>query len=162
MFFNSQILGEAYIAAAQPQNQPPPPPPPAAPSNPVFSTVDQAAAAAARADQALQKKTGAEYASSVFTVGPAYSYTNPVTQGQKTTVDPNNTTGVPQTKTVDLRKAPIPPGTQLVAESHSHQKNVGFSGEDIQRVSRHDDPRLWTSSLSGHVCWTTKRQRHQI
>ena len=46
-------------------------------------------------NQQKQKQTGAENASSIYTIGPAYTYTNAVSQGQRETVDPNNTTGVP-------------------------------------------------------------------
>ena len=118
-----------------PPPPPPPPPPPAipAPVNPVYPTADKALVAAARVDQQKQQQTGAEHASSAYTIGPAYTYTNPVTQGQRTQVDPNNTTGVPTIHVVDLSKAPIPPGTQLVGEAHSHPDEIGFSGRDIQR-----------------------------
>lgn len=104
-------------------------------ANPTFTNVDKAAASSARADQALQKKNGGEYGSLVYSAdGKTFTYTTPVTQGQKTTVDPFNTTGVPQPKTADLGKAPIPPGTQLYAETHSHPEVSGFSGEDVQRA----------------------------
>jgi len=94
---------------------PPPPKPPVIPPapfskpNPVFKTVDQAGAAAARVDQKAQQQKDGENASSVFTVGKAgYTYTDPVTQGQRTTVEPNNTTGTPSSKTVDLGAGPNP------------------------------------------------------
>ena len=117
---------------------PPPPPAPPAPTNPVYSTPDAAAVAASRADAQRTQQTGAEYASSVHTIGPGYTFTAPVTQGQPDTVDPNNTTGVPLAKPVDFRLAPIPPGTQLVGEAHSHPIEFpaaegNFSGQDIQR-----------------------------
>jgi hypothetical protein len=85
------------------------------------------------------QQAGSEYASSAYTIGAGYTYTDAVTQGQSDTVDPNNTTGVPMTKPVDFRKAPIPPGTQLVGESHSHPNEFpaaegNFSGLDIQRA----------------------------
>lgn len=96
--------------------------------------MDKAAAASARADQAGQKKTGGEYGSLVYSAdGKTFKYTTPVTQGQRTTVDPFNTTGNPQA-TTDLGKAPIPAGTQLYAETHSHPDVSGFSGEDVQRA----------------------------
>jgi hypothetical protein len=95
--------------------------------------VDKAAAASARADQKLQQKNGGEYGSLVYSAdGKTITYTTPVTQSERTMVDPFNTTGAPS-KTVDLANAPIPPGTQLYAETHSHPDNVGFSGEDVQR-----------------------------
>jgi hypothetical protein len=104
-------------------------------ANPTYKTVDKAAAASARADQKLQKKNGGEYGSLVYSAdGKTFTYTTPVTQGQKTTVDPFNTTGVPQSKPVDLGNAPIPAGTQLYAETHSHPEVSGFSGEDVQRA----------------------------
>lgn len=114
------------------------PPPPPAPKNPVYPTPDQAAVAAARMNQQKQQQTGAEHASSVYTIGPAYTYTGAVTQGQSRSVDPNNTTGTPMTRPVDLAKAPIPLGTQLVGETHSHPSELpvaegNFSGADIQR-----------------------------
>ena len=112
---------------------PPPPPPPPAPRNPVYPTPDQAGIAAARLNQQKQQQTGSEHASSVHTVGPAYTYTDPVTQGQATTVDPNNTTGQRKTKPVDLGQPPIPGGTQLVGESHSHPTESNFSFFDVQR-----------------------------
>ncbi len=94
---------------------PPPPKPPVIPPapfskpNPVFKTVDQAGAAAARVDQKAQQQKDGENASSVFTVGKAgYTYTDPVTQGQRTTVEPNHTTGTPSSKTVDLGAGPNP------------------------------------------------------
>jgi RHS repeat-associated protein len=120
------------------------PPAPYSKPNPVYKTATQAGAAAARADQAAQKQNGAENASSVYKIGNGYTYTDPVNQGQKTTVDPNNTTGVPQGKTVDLAESPIPLGTQQTGEAHSHPDNVGFSGEDVQRG--HD----MTIPASGH------------
>jgi RHS repeat-associated protein len=99
-----------------------------------YNSVDKAAAASARADQALQKKNGSEYGSLVYSAnGKTFKYTTPVTQGQKDTVDPFNTTGKPQSKIVDEGKAPIPAGTELYAETHSHPTNSGFSGEEIQR-----------------------------
>jgi hypothetical protein len=99
-----------------------------------YNSVDKAAAASARADQALQKKNGSEYGSLVYSAdGKTFKSTTPVTQGQKDTVDPFNTTGKPQSKIVDEGKAPIPAGTELYAETHSHPTNSGFSGEDIQR-----------------------------
>jgi hypothetical protein len=102
--------------------------------NKTFDNYDKAAAASARADQALQKKNGSEYGSLVYSAdGKTFTYTPPVTQGQKDTVDPFNTTGKPQSKVVDEGKAPIPAGTQLYAETHSHPTNSGFSGEDVQR-----------------------------
>jgi hypothetical protein len=121
---------------------PPPPPPPVQPpkppqfvrDNPTFRTVNQAGTAAARKDQQGQQQTGAEHANSIFGLPGAYTYTDPVTQGQETTVDPNNTTGVSHTQTVDLRKPPIPPGTDLVGEAHSHPDNSGFSQSDAQRA----------------------------
>jgi hypothetical protein len=101
----------------------------------VFKTVNQAAAAAARADQKAQQQKGGEHGSSVFNVGKAgYTYTDPITQGQRKTVDPFNTTGKPLKHLVDESKAPIPLGTQLAAESHSHPDNVGLSGDDVQRA----------------------------
>jgi RHS repeat-associated protein len=116
-------------------------------NNPTFTNLDKAAAASARADQKLQKKNGGEYGSLVYSAdGKTFTYTTPVTQGEKTAVDPFNTTGVPQSKTVDLGNAPIPAGTQLYAETHSHPDVSGFSGEDVQRahdltigVFRHPD-----------------------
>jgi RHS repeat-associated protein len=130
-----------FLGIGHCNNDPPPlpkkpfiPPAPFLKPNPVFKTVDQAATAAARADQKAQQQKGGENASDVFTVGKAgYTYTDPVTQGQRKTVDPNNTTGKPSNKMADLSQSPIPLGTQLVAESHSHPDNTGFSGEDIQR-----------------------------
>jgi RHS repeat-associated protein len=120
---------------------PPPPPPPVPPKppqfvrdNPTFRTVNQAGTAAARKDQQGQQQTGAEHGNNVFGEPGAYTYTDPVTQGQHLTVDQNNTTGVSHTKPVDLRKAPIPPGTDLVGEAHSHPENIGFSPEDAQRA----------------------------
>lgn len=113
---------------------PPKPAPPPATTNPVFPTADKAAVAAARLNQQQQKQTGFEYASSVFTIGPAYTYTNPVTQRKKGTVNPNNTTGYYSPKTAPLDKSPIPTGTQLVGETHSHPNDLGFSGQDIDRT----------------------------
>jgi RHS repeat-associated protein len=112
---------------------PPRPPTPPAPTNPVFGTPDQAAVAAARVDQQKQKQTGAEHASSLYTVGTAYTYTTPVTQGNRNSVDPNNTTGYYSPKSADLANAPIPKAASLVGETHSHPVNAGFSGQDIQR-----------------------------
>jgi RHS repeat-associated protein len=106
-------------------NVPPPPPPssPPAPRNPaipVFVTVDQAGAAGSRTNQQMQQQTGNEYASSVYALGPVYTYTDPVTQNKPDTVDPNNTTGYYSPRTASLYKAPIPTGTPLVGETHSH------------------------------------------
>jgi RHS repeat-associated protein len=110
---------------------PPPPKPPAAPANPaipVYQTVDQAGVAAAKADS---KKTQArsphvEYGNSVYTLGGvAYTYTDPVTQSQPNTVNPNKTTG--------LDKPPIPAGTSLVGEAHSHPDVLtGVNGSPLQ------------------------------
>jgi hypothetical protein len=94
---------------------PPPPRQPAAPTNPVYSTVDQAGVAAAKADASKTRASNptVEYGNSVHTVGGvAYTYTNPVTQNQRDTVNPNKTTG--------LDSPPIPQGTALVGEAHSH------------------------------------------
>ncbi len=130
------------------RDAPPPPPvqPPKPPQfvkdNPTFRTVNQAGVAAARQDQQGQQQTGAEHANSVFGEPGAYTYTDPVTQGQKNTVDPNNTTGVSHTQTVDLRKPPIPPGTDLVGEAHSHPDNSGFSAADAQRASDQTIPSM--------------------
>lgn len=101
---------------------PPPPNPPAAPSNPVYASVDSAGVAAARTNQRLQQRTGGEHASSIHTTagGVAYTYTDPVTQGHPTTVDPHNTTGKVKTRPVSIMDPPIPAGTTLVGESHSH------------------------------------------
>lgn len=112
------------------------PPAPWLRPNPVFKDVKHAGAAADRAAQQGQKKTGAEHASSVFKVSNGiYTYTDPVTQGQKGAVDPNNTTGKHDPKTtVDLKLSPIPIGTELAAEAHSHPDTNGFSGEDVQRA----------------------------
>jgi hypothetical protein len=111
------------------------PPAPFLKPHPIFKTRRQASAAAARADQSGQKKTGGEYGSLVFRVGSAgYTYTDPVTQGKRTTVDPFNTTGVPQAKPVDYSLAPVPLGMPLAAETHSHPDMNGFSGEDVERA----------------------------
>jgi len=99
---------------------PPPPPAPAAPTNPVFPTVDKAAAAAAGTNQQQQQQTGNEHASSVFALGTAFTYTSAVTQNQPHTVDPNNTSGYYDPRTAPLDRAPIPTGTILVGETHSH------------------------------------------
>jgi RHS repeat-associated protein len=121
------------------QNAPPPPKKPFIPPapflkpNPTFKTAKQAGAAAARADQQRQKQTGFEHGSSAFKVANGvYTYTDPITQGDKYGVDPHNTTGVPDA-TTNFRDAPIPLGTQLTGEAHSHPGNDGFSGDDIQR-----------------------------
>jgi RHS repeat-associated protein len=106
---------------------PPPPPPPPAPKNvqnPVYPTIDQAGAAAAKADQQGQQRTGSEHASSVYALGPAFTYTDPVTQNKPDTVDPNNTTGYYNPRTAPLDAAPIPAGTALVGEAHSHPNVV--------------------------------------
>jgi RHS repeat-associated protein len=128
----------------EPPSQPSPPPLPPAPVNPVYPTPDTAAVAAARMNQQQQKQTGYEYASSVFTIGPAYTFTKGVTQRKKNTVDPNNTTGYYSPRTAPLDKPPIPAGTQLVAETHSHPDNNGFSGEDVDRTH------LLTLPVLGH------------
>jgi RHS repeat-associated protein len=59
------------------------PVPPPAPTNPVFFTADQAGVAAARMNQQKQKQTGAENASSIYTIGPAYTYTNAGSEGNR-------------------------------------------------------------------------------
>jgi RHS repeat-associated protein len=115
---------------------PKPPPPPPAPVNPVFPTPDAAAIAAARMNQQKQKQTGSEHASSLYAIGTAYTYTNPVTQNKPRRVDPNNTTGYFSPVSADLSKAPIPPGTQLVGETHSHPDMGSFSGYDTQRADQ--------------------------
>lgn len=129
-------IGHCNHDAPPPAKKPFVPPAPFLKANPVFNTVDKAATAAARVDQKGQQQTGAEHGSLVFTVGKAgYTYTDPVTQGQRTTVDQFNTTGKPLAHAVDESQAPIPLGTQLVAESHSHPADApGFSGEDVQRA----------------------------
>ncbi|MDZ7640064.1 MAG: RHS repeat-associated core domain-containing protein [Bryobacterales bacterium] len=109
-------------------NPPQPPPPPAAPINPVFPTVDAAATAAARLNQAGQQRTGGEHGSSVHTVagGVAFTYTDPVTQGMPTRVDPHNTTGNPSPRAFSILDPPIPGGEVLVAETHSHPRVVAM------------------------------------
>lgn len=57
-----------------------------------------------------------------------------MTQGNRTQVDTFNTTGQASSHIVDLSLAPIPLGTQLAAETHSHPDQVGFSGEDVDRA----------------------------
>lgn len=91
-------------------------------------------ASAARVGQQRQQATGSEHASSIYTLGPAYTYTDSVTQNKPTTVDPNNTTGYYSPKTAPLDAPPIPMGTQLAGEAHSHPDQVGFSGQDIDRA----------------------------
>jgi hypothetical protein len=132
----AQAQGQQVLEAQNTINTNPPTPggPPFLIPNAIFTTVDAASAASARADQQAQQATGAENGSVVFSFGGVYTFSDPVTQGQKTTVDPFNTSGTPQAKTVDLSKAPIPPGTDLAAETHSHPTDSGFSGEDIQRA----------------------------
>ena len=85
-------------------------------------------------NQQKQQQTGAEHASSVYTIGPAYTYTNAVTQDKQGTVDPNNSTGYYTPITAPLGKSPIPSGTQLVGETHSHPNDLGFSSKDIERT----------------------------
>lgn len=98
----------------------PPPPAPRNPGNPVYPTTDQAGAAAARENQQGQQRTGNEHASSVYALGPAFTYTESVTQNRPDTVDPNNPTGYYDPRTAPLDAPPIPAGTALVGESHSH------------------------------------------
>jgi hypothetical protein len=100
-----------------------------------FTNLDRASAHAAREDEALQQRDGGEYAILVYSSdGKTFKLTEPVTQGMTRTVDPFNTTGGYLPKAVDLAKAPIPPGTELYAETHSHPDNLGLSGEDVQRA----------------------------
>jgi hypothetical protein len=109
-----------------PPPAPHPPPAPANPAIPIYATVDQAGVAAATADKAqtdARRASGnpVEYASSVYTIGGvAYTYTDPITQNQRNTVDPNNPTGAYSPRTASLFDPPIPLGTSLVAEAHSH------------------------------------------
>lgn len=44
-----------------------------------------------------------------YTIGPAYTYTDPVTQGQAATLDPHDSAAAQMMKTVDLADVPIPP-----------------------------------------------------
>jgi len=149
------IFGVIGTTCSPRQEGPPPPrpPPPAPPQfvkdNPTFRTPNQAGVAAARKDQQGQQETGAEHGNNVFGEPGAYTYTDPVTQGQQLTVDQNNTTGVSHTKTVDLRKAPIPPGTDLVGEAHSHRDNIGFGPSDVQRAHDQTIPSMGHPSYQG-------------
>jgi hypothetical protein len=121
-----------------PDLPPPPPLPPAPGTNPVYATVDQAGVAAAKADKHqtdVRRAAGhpVEYGNSVYSVrGVAYSYTDPITQNQRGTVDPNNTTGTYSVWTANLLTPPIPSGTQQVGEAHSHSDlNVDQSGHPL-------------------------------
>jgi len=98
--YNQQVAARIAQAAAQQQPQS---------QNPTFTNLDKAAAASARADQKLQKENGGEYGSLVYSAdGKTCTYTAPVTQGQRTTVDPFNTTGVPQDKPVAFSAGTTP------------------------------------------------------
>jgi RHS repeat-associated protein len=83
-----------------PPPKPPPPPAPANPSFRVYPKPDQAAVAAARMNQQAQKQTGFEHASSVYTLGPGFTYTNAVTQRKRGRVAPKTRPGT---------SAPSPP-----------------------------------------------------
>lgn len=66
-------------------------------------------------DASRSAGTAAEYANSVYSIaGVAYTYTDPITQNQPNTVNPNRTSG--------LDSPPIPQGTALVGEAHSHTR----------------------------------------